>query len=157
MAISAHMSLEGGPLLQLALAEMLLQSYSGILRVFPAVTRDWEGQFRLHAVGGFVVSSARSPGRTTYVAIESRRGETCCLANPWPDSAAAVYREQGAWSRITELSGQLLSFSTEPGVVYLILPTGQVPEKLGPMTFGGQANIGPKFLGTARLGIAKGF
>jgi hypothetical protein len=45
MAISAHMSLEGGPLLQLALTEMLLQCYSGTLRVFPAVTPDWEGPF----------------------------------------------------------------------------------------------------------------
>jgi hypothetical protein len=157
MAISAHMSLEGGPLLQLALSEMLLQSYSGTLRVFPAVTPDWEGRFRLHAVGGFVVSSARAPGNTTFVVIESRAGDVCRLANPWPMSAAVVYREAGGWVRLAELNGDVLTFPTQAGAVFLVLPGGVEPGALKPTTFGGRMNAGPKALGRARLGIGKGF
>ena len=69
VALSNHMSIEGGPMLQLAINEMLLQSYSGTIRVFPAVTPAWEGQFRLHAVGRFVVSAARAGGEITYVTL----------------------------------------------------------------------------------------
>ena len=157
MATSEHMSLEGGPLLQVALDEMLLQSYSGILRVFPAVTSDWEGQFRLHAVGRFVVSSARALGRTIYVVIESSGGETCYVAQPWPGTATTLYRDEGGWAEIGERSGEILTFPTDVGAVYLLLPAGHTPGTLQTAQVTGTANRGPKALGKARLGIPKGY
>lgn len=157
MAISEHMSLEGGPLLQTAIDEMLLQSYSGIIRVFPAVPADWEGQFRLHAVGGFVVGGVRASGQTTYVVIESNGGEVCQVANPWPGAPATLYGSDGGWSRIGEQSGDILRFSTDVGALYLLLPTGRDPGALQSTQIAGNANRGPKALGVARLGIPRGF
>ncbi len=158
MALSNHHSLEGGPMLQLAINEMLLQSYSGTLRVFPAVTKEWEGTFRLHAVGGFVVSAARAEGQATYVIIESRCGEPCRLANPWPGQRFSLYRwEDSRWVHKQELEGKVVAFSTEAEGLYLLLPSERKPETLRSVHFTGQPNRGPKTLGQARLGLPKGF
>jgi hypothetical protein len=72
-----------------ALQEALLQSVSSrpgepeVIRVFPAWPREWNASFRLLARGGFLVSAAVREGRVEFVEIESRRGETCRLRNPW--------------------------------------------------------------------------
>ncbi|MCC7352782.1 MAG: hypothetical protein IT330_03415, partial [Anaerolineae bacterium] len=158
MALSNHHSLEGGPMLQLAVNEMLLQSYSGTLRVFPAVTEAWEGTFRLHAVGRFVVSAARAQGQATSVVVESRGGEPCRLANPWPGQRFSLYQWRGHnWARVQEWEGEVVTFATEAGGLYLLLPPGKKPEELNPAHFTGQPNQGPKTLGQARLGMPKGF
>ena len=157
MAISNHMSLEGGPVLQLAVNEMLLQSYSGTIRVFPAVPEDWEGRFRLHAVGRFIVGAARGRGDTEYVVIESKGGEPCLMANPWPGEIAFLYRQREGWLETETLEGDTWTFATEPGGVYLLLPEGREPSALAPVEIGGEANQGPKSLGKARLGMPKGF
>lgn len=157
LALSAHMSIEALPMLQLAINEMLLQSYSGTIRVFPAVPDDWEGQFRLHAVGRFVVSAARSQGQATYVVIESRGSEPCRLSNPWRDEAASLYRQEDGWSRVQALEGKILTFATEPDGLYLLLPHSRTPESLRPVEITATPNQGPKTLGQARLGLPKGF
>jgi alpha-L-fucosidase 2 len=156
-AVSLHMSIEALPVLQLAVNEMLLQSYSGTIRVFPAVTDDWEGRFRLHAVGRFVVSAAREKGVTGHVVIESRGGEPCRMANPWPGQMVSLYRKENAWTPIAALDGEVWTFPTEPSGVYLLLPEDVAPGTLAPVHITAQANQGPKEYGNARLGIPQGF
>jgi alpha-L-fucosidase 2 len=157
LAISNHMSLEGGPVLQLAVNEMLLQSYSGTIRVFPAVPDDWEGRFRLHAVGRFVVSAARVGGDTEYVVIESKNGKPCRIANPWPGRSGYLYRQDDSWSRIEKLEGDTWAFTTQAETVYLLLPQGREPGGLATARISAERNRQPKTLGTARLGMPKGF
>lgn len=157
LALSNHMSLEGGPVLQLAVNEMLLQSYSGTIRVFPAVTEEWEGQFRLHAVGRLVVSAARAQGGTKYVVIESQEGEPCRMVNPWPGRPVSLYRQAEGWSHTQTLEGDTWAFATEPGGVYLLLPQGNEPQSLDQVEIGGEPNQHAKILGKARLGMPKGF
>lgn len=157
MALSNHMSIEGGPMLQLAVNEMLLQSYSGVIRVFPAVPPQWEGQFRLHAVARFGVSAARTGGDVLYVVIESMGGEPCRMANPWPGQAVTLHTGTQSWQRVAELTGEMLAFDTQPDSLYLLLPEGRLPSTLPVAEIGGQPNMAAKTLGTARLGMAKGF
>ena len=154
------MSLEGGPVLQMAVNEMLLQSYSGTLRVFPAVPKDWEGHFRLHAAGGFIVSAAYENEKVSYLVIESRTGEVCRLANPYPGQSIRLYQwdeGQENWSLLYKLSGEDLEFSTKQGSTYLILPEVISPETLKSTLFTGEKNSQFKQLGSAKLGIPKGF
>lgn len=158
MEISHHWSLEGGPLLQLTINEMLLQSYSGTIRVFPAVPADWEGTFRLHAVGRFIVSAARQAGRARYVVVESQGGEPCRLASPWADHAAVLYcHAEVGWRRLADLAGEVLSFETESGQIYLVLPNDETPGNLGHTAVTGEPNQRAKTLGQARLGLQRGF
>lgn len=157
LAISNHMSLEGGPVLQLAINEMLLQSYSGTIRVFPAVPEEWEGQFRLHAAGGFAVSAARAKDGTKYVIIESKNGRPCRIANPWPGRQVHLYEQEEEWAQKESLNGEMWTFGTEQAKVYLLLPDGTEPASLEPVQISGEANQTPKTLGKARLGMPKGF
>ena len=99
-----------------ALQEGLLQSVSArpgepeIVSVFPSWPKNWEASFRLLARGGFVVTASGRNGETMFVEIESRRGETCRLRNPWARQSC-VLTELGGRSR--EVSGDVIQFETQ--------------------------------------------
>jgi len=68
--------------------ECLLQSYNGVLRLFPNWPRDQAAEFRtLRAVGAFLVSAACANGAVQWVEITSEVGGRLTLINPWPDGA----------------------------------------------------------------------
>jgi hypothetical protein len=64
-----------------ATMELLLQSWGGKIRVFPAVPDEWQEAvfYGLRAQGGFVVSARREGGRTRFVSIRSMTGERCTV------------------------------------------------------------------------------
>ena len=66
-------TLEGNFLAMEAVHDMLLQSYGGVVRVFPAVPTSWkDASFRdLRAEGGFAVSAERKAGRIASVQIKA--------------------------------------------------------------------------------------
>lgn len=74
----------------LAINEMLMQSYEGILRIFP----NWTGKdarFRdLRAYGAFLVSSSMLDGNIQSVTIKSEKGRVCMIENPWKGSKIEV-------------------------------------------------------------------
>ncbi|HPT33004.1 MAG TPA: hypothetical protein PLW67_14240, partial [Prolixibacteraceae bacterium] len=114
-----HMSMESMSVLATAINESLLQSYDGILRVFPAFPADRNGRFTLHAEGGFVVSSEIKSGEVQWICIESRLGNICQLALPWPK---AVCRSNlGKKQRI---SGETATIKTSKNEVIAIIPEG---------------------------------
>ncbi|MHB9130986.1 MAG: glycosyl hydrolase family 95 catalytic domain-containing protein [Armatimonadota bacterium] len=79
-----HMGMESMSVLCCALNECLLQSYDGKLRIGPALREGQQARFTLHAVGGFVVSAEIREGVPSWIAVTSRLGNTCRIANPWP-------------------------------------------------------------------------
>jgi hypothetical protein len=148
----SHMALEAGSVLEAAIDEMLLQSHSGHLRVLPAIPDDWEGRFKLHAVGGFVVTAERKAGRTLYVAIESTRGGACRLVNPWPGEPVRVRDHADADKPLVEGTDEKLRFETRAGHVYLVDRPDFPIEGYRQETISGQPNDQPKIRGLARLG-----
>ena len=64
-----------------AMQDMLLQSWGGRLRVFPAVPSAWTDVAfsRWLAEGAFEVSARRSGGHTAFVSIHSLKGEPCTV------------------------------------------------------------------------------
>lgn len=78
---------ESGPVIETPLSaaqcihDMLLQSWGGKLRVFPAVPSSWkEISFKdLRTEGAFLVSATRQGGKTTSIRIESLADEPCLL------------------------------------------------------------------------------
>jgi hypothetical protein len=97
-------------------AEMLLQSYDGTIRVWPAAPRTWCGVFRLRAETGFMVISERAAGQVRYVAIESLFGGACRLINPW--SARARVTQNGR--SVAETDAAEITFATAQGQTYLV-------------------------------------
>ncbi|MEJ7662241.1 MAG: glycoside hydrolase family 95-like protein [Hymenobacter sp.] len=95
--------------------DMLLQSWGGKIRVFPAVPTAWAGVSYQHlsAEGGFLVSAARQGGRTRFVTITSRAGGPCVVR---PGIAGAVLAPNSAkvqlmplpagWYRLALKKGQ---------------------------------------------------
>jgi len=94
---------EAGPVIETPLSaarslhDMLLSSWGGKIRVFPAVPREWADStlHDMRAEGAFLVSAVRKGGRTRFVRIQSLAGEPCVLVTDLPDPrgrAVAVRR-----------------------------------------------------------------
>lgn len=69
-------TLEGNFAFASALQEMLMQSHTGVIRIFPAIPSDWSDvSFNsLRAMGGVLVSATRKDGRVAGVQILSEHG-----------------------------------------------------------------------------------
>ncbi len=78
-------TLEGNFLALHAAHEMLLQSWGGVVRVFPAVSARWRDvSFReLRVEGGYRVSATRVAGRTTQVRVVSSVPGVLRLRDPF--------------------------------------------------------------------------
>ena len=86
---SAAVTLEGNFAAGQAVHEMLLQSWGGKLRIFPAVPGQWkDAAFEsLRAEGGFIVSARRVAGKTVTVTITATVDQSLQLINPFGDLA----------------------------------------------------------------------
>jgi hypothetical protein len=77
----------------LAINEMLLQSHEGVLRLFPVWPKDEDARFGgLRAVGAFLVSAEMQDGMVRGVWLQSERGRTCTVQNPWPGKQVRMFR-----------------------------------------------------------------
>jgi len=85
-------TLEGNFAAAAGLQEMLLQSYSGTIRLFPAIPARWRDvSFHgLRAEGAFVVSAIRMEGLVQTVEITAEAGGRLCLENPFGDGAYSL-------------------------------------------------------------------
>ena len=78
-------TLEGNFLLMEAVHEMLLQSWNGIIRVFPALPEDWKNLSfeNLWTEGAFQVSAECKEGKLSQIEITSTQGNPLKLKSPW--------------------------------------------------------------------------
>ncbi len=103
-------TLEGNFAAAAGLQEMLLQSYSGTVRVFPAVPASWKDvSFRtLRAEGAFLLSAERQNGVTQRVEVTAEKGGLLRLENPFPGAF------QGMPSK-AQVDGKDIIMETSPG------------------------------------------
>lgn len=78
-------TLEGNFAFAAGIQEMLLQSHTGIIRVFPAIPESWSDvSFQtLRTQGAFLVSATKEKGVVTQVEITAEKGGTLHLADPF--------------------------------------------------------------------------
>lgn len=77
--------IEGSPVYECSLVAasslqyMLLESWGGTIRVFPAMPNEWKtaAYHHLRAEGAFLVSAIRRENKTAWVQIQSLAGEPC--------------------------------------------------------------------------------
>jgi len=103
--------------------ECLLQSYSGVIRLFPNTTRLGKAGFRdLRAAGAFLVSASWDGKAVADVTLKSEKGARARVANPW-NSAKVEVRAMPAGPAISAVQRQgLLEFPTKPGETYTLRP-----------------------------------
>jgi hypothetical protein len=103
-------------------AELMLNSRSGRIHLFPVATQEKELAFRnFQARGGFLVSACRNADGICYVEIHSRRDQQCQVMNPWPAKKAVVWEAGHAKPVPVQLdmsNGECLVFSALSGHTY---------------------------------------
>jgi hypothetical protein len=130
----------------LVMNESLLQSYSGKIRVFPALPPDASlvTRFTLAAQGGFLVSSEREAGVVKYIGIKSQLGGMVTVINPWGATGADVIKADG--SPVTAALGAEISFATDVGGIYIIEQTKKPFAMFGYAHIAADASTGAKSL-----------
>ena len=85
-------TLEGNFACAAGIQEMLLQSHTGVIRIFPAIPVDWkEVSYRdLRTTGAFLVSASRTNGMIESVSIRAEKSGRVKLVNPFPDREYSV-------------------------------------------------------------------
>jgi len=97
--------------------EMMLQSWDGVIRVFPAWPADTDASFTtLRAVGAFLVSARWAGGQVTEVTVTSERGRLCRIAKAWRGEMSVV--DLAGRSASCEAENGILTFPTAPGETY---------------------------------------
>ncbi len=109
-----------------AISELLLQSWGGKIRIFPAVPDKWkEASFdQLRTQGAFLVSAARQNGQTQWVKIRSLAGEPCVVKIPgWTQ---AVQSAKGRKIGITALPNNEFALDLKANEEVLLFANKQV-------------------------------
>jgi alpha-L-fucosidase 2 len=127
-------TLEGNFAAAAAIQEMLLQSYSGAIRIFPAVPESWKDvSFKtLRAEGAFLVSAERKDGVTSRVEIISEKGGLCRLENPF---GSCQFHTEGLSPEAMQRADNELHIKTSPGQRITLTrsssshPTGDLTQK----------------------------
>jgi hypothetical protein len=94
---------EAGPVIETPLSaaqsihDMIIQSWGGTIRVFPAAPDAWQeiAFHDLRTEGAFLVSAVRSAGKTRFVRIKSLAGEPCVII-PGLDAPVRVSAVRGS-------------------------------------------------------------
>lgn len=114
------------------LNECMLQSYSGVLRLFPNTVKLGPAGFRnVRARGAFLVSAAWDGKRVSPVEISSEKGGVARIANPWHPDRATVTALPGGRAVTAETDGGVIRFETIAGTVYRVSTASRVEDGRG--------------------------
>ena len=106
--------------------EMLLQSYEGVVRIFPNWNPKKDASFeKLRAYEAFLVSSSMKNGKIENITILSEKGNQVILQNPWKKGSIKIFELNASSKRtvvFTESNGRV-TFKTEAGRKYLVTST----------------------------------
>jgi hypothetical protein len=138
--------LESGSGFNNAVNEMILQSYDGTIRLFPAVPSNWKNAkiAGLRAIGAFLVYSELRQGEVAYVSVESLEGLECKLLNPWPER---IIRVQDITAKkeigFDEKDGKII-FNTMKKHLYVVERVRQPMDSFSIKEINGRKISGPK-------------
>lgn len=135
---------ESGPVIETPLSaaqsihDMLLQSWGGKIRIFPAVPSAWHDiafkDFRTE--GAFLVTASRRSGKTEFVSIRSLAGEPCTVVT---DIEHPVFHG-GRTPKVTRLDGQTYEIDLKKGEEVLIYADGTTHKLIVSPVENGQTN-----------------
>lgn len=123
---------ESGPVIETPLSgaqavlDMLIQSWGGTIRVFPAVPGEWrDAAFAdLSAEGAFLVSAKREQGKTRWIRVLSKAGEPFVLETDISDPVATVGGKPRA---LTRNAKGYFTCALAKGETILVYPRGPAP------------------------------
>ncbi len=97
--------------------EMLMQSYEGVIRLFPCWDKKSDASFEnLRADGAFLVSAENKDGKLTKLRIKSLRGRKCNVECKY---ISRIVRESDGSEIAFERAGDTVSFETDVNETYI--------------------------------------
>lgn len=100
--------------------ECLMQSYDGIVNLFPNWDLAVDASFNtLRAQGAFLISASVADGEISPVTCLSECGNTFRMDNPWPSAQVTVTPSSGTSFTVKPVDG-VITFDTTPGTTYTI-------------------------------------
>jgi len=110
----------GGSFSAFNVAELLMSSWDGVIRVFPAWPLELKAEFEdLRAAGAFLVDAACAEGAVGYVRLRSEKRGVVAIEAPWAEFT--VCDGAGAPVRF-DLRDGIVRFATEAGGQYILRP-----------------------------------
>lgn len=111
-------TLEGNFAFAAGIQEMLIQSHTGVIRLFPAIPKDWKNisfrQFRTY--GAFLVSAEMKDGKVQQVTVRSEKGGILKMYSPFIRESFKVSGNRNEFKN----DGNILEIPMESGeVIYL--------------------------------------
>ncbi len=98
--------------------EMLMQSYEGVIRLFPCWDKKMSASFEnLRADGAFLVSAELKNEKISSARIKSLKGRNC---NVEYENIKSVVRESDQKEILFTKNGNVISFETEADVEYIL-------------------------------------
>ena len=103
-----------------AVNDMLVSSYTGVLRLFDSWPAAEDASFTsLRAKGGFTVSASLRGGIVAPVTVASEAGESCSMLSPWA-AGLSVIDSAGRKVDAVNIGGGVWGWATTAGVVYTV-------------------------------------
>ncbi|SEJ77517.1 alpha-L-fucosidase 2 [Cyclobacterium xiamenense] len=109
-------TLEGNFAFAAGIQEMLIQSHTGVVKLFPAIPADWQDvSFKtLRTQGAFLVSATRENGKVDNLEIISEKGGEIIFENPFDEdqfSSDKEYIKDGLNIKLTLAEGEKVVFN----------------------------------------------
>ena len=148
---STTMYKESGPVIETPLSgaqsihDMLLQSWAGKIRIFPAVPDKWKdiAYCGLRTEGAFKVSAKRKEGKTEFIHIKSLAGEPCIIMT---DIANPIFEGKRTFS-VQSFDKNIYQVDLKKGEEVLIYSKGTAPEFIiSPITNSSKNHFGLKII-----------
>ena len=97
-------TLEGNFAFAAGIQEMLLQSHTDTIRIFPAIPQDWKNVAfkQLRAQGAFVISAEQKEGKTVSVEVVSEKGKDLLMVSPFDSTLIRRKTQPGERIVLTE-------------------------------------------------------
>lgn len=103
--------------LPVVINECLMQSYNGVIVLFPNWDRQKDASFTsLRARGAFLVDATLKDKEITQISIASEKGNVCHIRNPWNGKRTLLSRKD----KKEVLSGDELRIETAPGEHFVL-------------------------------------
>ena len=123
---------ESGPVIETPLSaaqsihDMLLQSWGGKIRIFPAIPATWKdiAYSGLRTEGAFKVSASRKQGKTQFIHIKSLAGEPCIITT---DIVNPIFEGKRNFT-IQSLPNNTFQIDLKKGEEVFISPQGEKPD-----------------------------
>ena len=113
---------ENNSTVMMIVTEMLMQSYNGLIRLFPGLVGKANARFGdLRAEGAFLVSSEMVEGKVRFVSLRAEKAGVAKVKNPWRGAAARLIRQNGDSEK---LHGRILSLPLKKGETITLVPKG---------------------------------